>query len=102
VILYIVNAGVVLVDVNVSITLDVAHIGLAVVTDADGTRITVTDLLADVVPQDPPEVVSVKVTGEPEDADAVYVVVLGVVPPLLVNVPPAPPSDHNADVAPPP
>ena len=28
--------------------------------------------------------------------------VLGVAPPLLVNVPPAPPSDQTAEVAPPP
>ena len=67
-----------------------------------GLGLTVKLLLAEVVPHAPPEVVKVKVTGEVEDADAVYVVVAGVLPVLLVNVPPAPPSLHTAEVAPPP
>jgi hypothetical protein len=64
--------------------------------------LTVRDLLAEVVPQEPPVVVRVKVTLAADDADAVYVVMLGVVPELLVKDPPAPPSDHTAPVAPPP
>ena len=67
-----------------------------------GFGFTVSDLPADVVPHEPPLVVSVKVTGVDEDDEAVYVVVFGVVPELLVKVPPAAPSDHMADVAPPP
>jgi hypothetical protein len=67
-----------------------------------GFGFTVIVLLADVVPQEPPPVVRVKVTVAAEAADAVYVVVPGVAPPLFVNDPPAPPSDHIADVAPPP
>ena len=67
-----------------------------------GFGFTVNDLLADVLPHEPPDVVRVNVTGDVDDADAVYVVVAGVVPLLLVNVPPAPPSLHTAEVAPPP
>lgn len=67
-----------------------------------GFSLTVTFLLADVVPHTPPEVVSVNVTGDVDDADAVYVAVAGVLPLLLVKVPPAPPSLHTALVAPPP
>ena len=67
-----------------------------------GFEFTVSDLPADVVLQEPPLVVSVNVTGELDVDDAVYVVVLGVLPELLVNVPPAEPSDHTADVALPP
>jgi hypothetical protein len=67
-----------------------------------GFDFTDNDLFAEVVPHDPPLVVSVSVTGVPDEADAVYVVVDGVDPPLLVNEPPAPPSDHTAAVAPPP
>ena len=54
------------------------------------------------LPQEPPEVVNVNVTVAGADADAVYVVVAGVAPVLLVKEPPAPPSDQTAEVAPPP
>src|SRR5664280_497006 len=67
-----------------------------------GLGLTIRILLPDVVPHDPPAVVSVKVTDAGAAAAAVYVVVFGVAPPLFVNEPPAPPSDHTADVAPPP
>ena len=67
-----------------------------------GLGFTVRFLLADVVPQEPPVVVNVNVTGLVDVADAVYVVVPGVLPLLLANVPPAPPSLHTAPVAPPP
>jgi hypothetical protein len=67
-----------------------------------GLAFTTNELVAEVVPHEPPDVVSVKVTGLVEDADAVYVVVAGVLPLLLVNVPPAPPSLQIAAVAPPP
>ena len=67
-----------------------------------GFGLTVIFLVANVVPHDPPAVVSVNVTGVPEAADAVYVAVFGVAPPLFANDPPAPPSLHTADVAPPP
>jgi hypothetical protein len=67
-----------------------------------GLGLTVNVLEADVLPHEPPAVVKVNVTGEPEDADEVYVVVPGVDPPLFVKIPPAPPSLHTADVAPPP
>src|ERR1035437_1151496 len=66
-----------------------------------GLGLTVRILLAEVVPQDPPPVVSVSVTDAGAAAAAVYVVVFGVPPPLFVNEPPAPPSSHTADVAPP-
>jgi hypothetical protein len=67
-----------------------------------GFGFTTKDLLAEVVPHDPPVVVKVNVTGLDDDDDAVYVVVPGVLPLLLVNVPPAPPSLHTAPVALPP
>ena len=67
-----------------------------------GFGFTVNDLFAEVVPHEPPEVVSVNVTGEVDDADAVYVAVPGVLPLLLAKTPPAPPSLHTAAVAPPP
>jgi hypothetical protein len=67
-----------------------------------GLGLTVRILFAEVVPHDPPAVVSVSVTEAGAAAAAVYVVVFGVAPPLFVNEPPAPPSDHTADVAPPP
>src|SRR5664280_231872 len=67
-----------------------------------GLGLTIRILLPDVVPHDPPAVVSVKVTDAGAAAAAVYVVVFGVAPPLFVNEPPAPPSVHTADVAPPP
>ena len=67
-----------------------------------GLGLTVRILLADVVPHDPPPVVRVNVTDAGAAAAAVYVVVPGVAPPLPVNDPPAPPSDHTAEVAPPP
>jgi hypothetical protein len=38
---------------------------------AVGFAVTVSDLLAEVVPHEPPEVVSVRVTGEVDEADAV-------------------------------
>lgn len=57
---------------------------------------------SETLPQKPPLVVSVKVTGEVDDKEAVYVVVPGVDPKLFVKEPPAPPSDQTADVAPPP
>lgn len=66
-----------------------------------GLGLTVKVMLADVVPQLPPLVVSVNVTVAGAFAAAVYVVVPGVVPVLFVKLPPAPPSDHTADVAPP-
>ena len=68
-----------------------------------GNGFTTNDVLAELLPQEPPPVVSVKVTGEPEP-DAVYVVTPGVRPVVLSDekVPPAPPSFHTADVAPPP
>ena len=53
-------------------------------------------------PQPPPDVVKVNVTELGALAEAVYVVVEGVLPPLLANDPPAPPSDQIADVALPP
>jgi hypothetical protein len=67
-----------------------------------GLGLTVKILLAEVVPHEPPEVVNVSVTEPGADADAVYVVVPGVEPLLFVKVPPAPPSDQTAEVAPPP
>ena len=67
-----------------------------------GLGFTVSVLLAVVEPHKPPEVVSVKVTDAGEVPEEVYVVVFGVAPPLLAKVPPAPPSLHTAEVAPPP
>jgi hypothetical protein len=58
--------------------------------------------VAKIVPHKPPAVVNLNTTGDPDPAAAVYVVVAGVAPPLFVNDPPAPPSVHTADVAPPP
>jgi hypothetical protein len=59
-------------------------------------------LLAEVVPHDPPLVVSVNVTDAGAVNEAVYVALPGVAPPLLAKLPPAPPSDQTAAVAPPP
>ena len=73
-----------------------------IVTDGTKVGFTVSVLLAKIVPQEPPDVVNVRVTLAGADEEAVYVVVLGVVPELFVKVPPAPPSDHTALVAPPP
>src|SRR5664280_2501102 len=67
-----------------------------------GFGVTVIFFVAKMVPQEPPAVVSLNITGVPEPAAAVYVAILGVAPPLFVNEPPAPPSVHTADVAPPP
>src|SRR5664280_1595214 len=67
-----------------------------------GLGLTVRILFAEVIPHKPPAVVSVNVTDAGAAAAAVYVVVFGVNPPLFVNEPPAPPSDHTADVALPP
>jgi len=47
----------------------------------------------------PPWAVSVKVTVGKDVADAVYAAKAGIKPPLLVNDPPAPPSDQIALVA---
>jgi hypothetical protein len=69
---------------------------------AIGVLFTVTVFELVVVPQLPPEVVSVSVTVLGELADAVYVEVFGVEPPLFAKDPPAPPSDHIAEVALPP
>lgn len=68
-------------------------------------ELTVRFLLAVTIPQKPPPLVSVKITEEGAVAEAVYVAWLGVAPPLLAKVPaeaPDKPSDHTADVAPPP
>src|SRR5664280_2393126 len=67
-----------------------------------GLGLTVRILFAEVIPHKPPAVVSVNVTDAGAAAAAVYVVAFGVNPPLFVNEPPAPPSDHTADVALPP
>ena len=67
-----------------------------------GLGLTVIFLVAEVVPHEPPALVKVNVTEAGALAEAVYVVVPGVPPPLLVNVPPAAPSDQTAEVAPPP
>jgi hypothetical protein len=67
-----------------------------------GLGLTVSTLLAFVVPHDPPAVVSVNVTDAGAPAAAVYVVVPGVAPVLFAKLPPAAPSLHTADVAPPP
>jgi hypothetical protein len=64
--------------------------------------LTVKLFVAKVVPHEPPAVVSVNVTSAGAPAAAVYVVVFGVNPPLFVKVPPATPSVHTAEVAPPP
>jgi hypothetical protein len=67
-----------------------------------GLGLTVRILFAEVVPHDPPAVVSVNVTDAGAAAAAVYVAVPGAAPPLPVNDPPAAPSLQTADVAPPP
>ena len=62
-------------------------------------------LFAEVVPQLPPAVVSVNIIEDGADAEAIYVTVPVVFPPLFVKVPavgPVNPSDQTADVAPPP
>jgi hypothetical protein len=79
-----------------------AHTAAGLVITRLGLGLTVNNLVAKVVPHDPPPVVSVNVTDEGAAAAAVYVVILGVAPPLFVNDPPAPPSDHTAEVALPP
>jgi hypothetical protein len=67
-----------------------------------GFGFTVKLLLAEVLLQEPPDVVNVNVTGLVDEAEAVYVVVAGVLPLLLVNVPPAPPNEPpKAAVVPP-
>lgn len=63
--------------------------------------VTVNDFDAVDVPQ-AAVAVSVNVTDVADVADAVYVAVLGVEPPLFANEPPAPPSSQTAEVAPPP
>ena len=86
--------------IAVALPLQIAEVeGVGVIT---GLGLTVMVLLADIVPHEPPPVVSVKVTVAGAEEDAVYVVVLGVLPPLFAKVPPAPPSDQTAEVAPPP
>jgi len=70
-----------------------------------GLGFIVIDLFVVVIQPGLLPVVNVNVTEEGADEDAVYVAVLGVVPPLLENepaVPPDNPSDQIADVAPPP
>jgi hypothetical protein len=68
-----------------------------------GVGLTVKVVLVEIVPQEPPPVVSVSATVEGAYADAVYVVIPGVRPLRLSveKVPPASPSVHIADVAPP-
>ena len=78
------------------------HIGETEETVAIGFGLTVNDTVGVSIPQEPPDVVSFKVTGVADESEAVYVAVPGVVPVLLLNEPPAPPSDQIADVAPPP
>lgn len=73
-----------------------------VIAETTGVVFTVTFLLADVVPQKPPLVVSVKVTVPGADAEAVYNALAGL---LFVNepaLPPDKPSDQVPPVAPPP
>ena len=65
-----------------------------------GVGLTVIVLLVVVVPHEPPEVVNVNVIVAAEFAAAVNVVVDGVDPVLLLNVPLG--ADQTADVAPPP
>ena len=60
---------------------------------------TTIDLLADVVPQEPPLVVKVNIIGLVELELDVKVAVSGVLPVLLLNVPLG--ALHTADVAPP-
>lgn len=67
-----------------------------------GFGFTVNVLVAVADPHKPPDVVRVKITEAGELPEVVYVAVAGVLPPLLANVPPSPPSLHTADVAPPP
>jgi hypothetical protein len=67
-----------------------------------GVVFTVIGLLAEAVPHEPASAVKVNVTVDGAFTAGVYVVVSGVLPSLLVNVPPAPPSLHIAMVAPPP
>ena len=73
--------------------------------DTVGFGLIISVLFADIVPHEPPDVTNASVTVAGADADAVYVAVPGVLPVLLLNVPavrPVRPSDHIADVAPPP
>ena len=65
-----------------------------------GFGLTTISLVAEVVPQEPPLVVKVKVIGVVEFAAAVKVAVPGVLPVLLAKVPLG--ADHTAAVAPPP
>jgi hypothetical protein len=67
-----------------------------------GFGLTFKVLVAVKFPQAPPAVVSVSVTDAGAFEAAVYVVELGVLPELFEKLPPAPPSDQTADVAPPP
>jgi len=69
---------------------------------AVGGTFTVTDLVPLVVPHEPPLVVRVRIIDPVAAIFGVYVVVPGVEPSLLVNVPPATPSVQIAEVAPPP
>ena len=69
------------------------------VTLAGNSGLTTILLVAEVVPQEPPLVVKVKVIGVVELAAAVKVAVPGVLPVLFVNVPLG--ADHTAAVAPP-
>ena len=73
-----------------------------ILTLSGNNGLTVKVLLSPIVPHEPPLVVSVNVIDAGAVAEAVYVVVLGVLPVLFVKLPPAPPSVHTADVAPPP
>ncbi len=67
---------------------------------AVGCIFTVNNSFVEVIPHAPPDVVSVKVTGLPETADAVYLVFKFVLP--SGNDPPAAPSDQTPPVAVPP
>ena len=70
-------------------------------TSTVGLGLIVIVLFAVAVPQAPPIVVKVNVTEAGADNEAVYVVLLGLLPELLVKLPPAAPSDQMAEVAPP-
>ena len=67
-----------------------------------GLGLTVKDLFAEVVEHKPPLVVRVKITDCRELLQKRYTLLFpAYCLPLLANVPPAPPSDHTAAVAPP-
>jgi hypothetical protein len=74
----------------------------AIITLAGRLGFTVICLVKNTPSHVPPLAVSVKTTVGPEVTDAVYVAVFGALPSLFANEPPAPPSDHKADVADPP